>query len=447
MSDNYEYKDRSPEELKEMEQVIRRSPVRNYVAPPADGWDVHGLWNCFGTQHRTGYATHAMALHWMLSKGLGIKTQLTPHRAMDIDIERFPKDRETQLFEWTKEAVGYPHALFVSFPLEVAAEMEDATGVIVPYCAFEGDKVSKYARDLATGPIFKKIWVVSDFVKSAFLAADVPADRVTVVRPMLTSGFWQMGDLSVLREARNRPATDTDRFTLGTLGTWQKRKGIFDLIRAYFSEFKREEPVRLVIKTSALNANTTIRRFKEQINEEVTAIAREFGDDNFPVSPKTPKLAFDLGTDMSDQQVVDWLGTLDGYVNPSYGEGLGIPHIWAKAQGVPMVTSDYGAVGQMITEITKATGVSSDHVFPSTLSPVDPVMMKLGLMFERNTKWGTYDVADLAAAMRRCVERGRRVEEQHAQYVRAAFGASTLDPLRAALREIIEPALASEWLP
>lgn len=446
MSDTEEYQDRSEEELKAMQESFRRSPVRNYVAPPADGWDVHGIWSCFGTQHRTGYATHAMAMHWMLSKSLGIKTQLTPHRSMDIDIERFPKDRDAQLFEWTKEAVGYPHALIVSFPLEVAAEMEEATGTVVPYCAFEGDRVSKYARDLATGPIFRKVWVVSEFVKSAFVAAGVPEDRVAVVRPMLTSGFWKMGEIEALKSARLRPVTEVDPFILGTLGTWQKRKGIFDLIRAYFSEFRRDEPVKLVIRTSPLNANQTISKFKDQIREEVAAIAREFGDDDFPASQKMPKLGFELGTDLTDQQVIDWLGTLDGYVNPSYGEGLGIPHVWAKAQGVPMVTSDYGAVGQMMTEIDRAVGGSMDTVFPATLAPVDPVMMKLGLMFERATRWGIYNVRDLALEMRFCVRHGRRFDEPAALYMREAFGPETLSPLRSALREILPTDKAAEWL-
>jgi len=448
MSDINEYQERSSEELMALEQSFRRSPVRNYVAPPADGWDVHGCWSCFGTQHRTGYATHAMALHWMLSKGLGIKTQLTPHRSMAIDIERFPKDREAQLFEWTKEAVGHPHALFVSFPLEVAAEMEEATGTVISYCAFEGDRISKYAADLANGPIFRKVWVVSEFVKSAFLAAGVPGDRVTVVRPMLTDGFWKMTPIEQLVAAKNRPVTHDDPFVLGTLGTWQKRKGMFDLVRAYFGNFRREEPVTLVIRTSPLNSNLTIKKFKEQLTAELAEIAREFGDDSFPMSRKMPKLTLELGTDLSDQEVIEWLGTLDCYVNPSYGEGLGIPHVWAKAQGVPMVTSDYGAVGQMMYEIADAIGHENrrDRVFSATLTPVDPQMLKLGLMFERSTNWGMYSVDALAREMRNTVERGRTVDAKSAEYIRHAFGAATLEPLREALREILPSDKAAEWL-
>jgi glycosyltransferase involved in cell wall biosynthesis len=366
---------------------------------------------------------------------------------MDIDIERFPADRDAQLFEWTKEAVGWPHTLFVSFPLEVAAEMEGAAGGIVPYCAFEGDRVSRYAKDLATGPIFERVWVVSDFVKSAFVAGGVPEDRVDVVRPMLTDGFWKMTPIEQLMAQKNRPVTHDDPFVFGTLGTWQKRKGMFDLVRAYFGNFKREEPVTLVIRTSPLGVNQTIKKFKSQLTTEIAEIAREFGDDNFPVSRKMPKLSLELGTDLSDQQVIEWLGTLDCYVNPSYGEGLGIPHIWAKAQGVPLVSSGYGAVGDMAVETQRAVGATLDHLFGFQATPVDPEILKFGLMFDRKTNWGSYSVEALAREMRNAMSHnGRTVDVKSAEYIREAFGAETLSPLRAALRKTLPAEYSEKWL-
>lgn len=449
MSDNPEanaYTPHSDVTIKEMGEDFKRSPIRNYVAPPAPGYDVHGLWSCFGSQHRSGYATHAMALHWMLSKELGIPTQLTPHRTMDVDIERFPADREQVLFEWHKEAVGIPHALFVSFPLEVAAEMEEAAGAVVPYCAFEGDRVSKYARDLAEGPIFKKVWVVSDFVKRALLAAGVQPERVDVVRPMLTDGFWSMTDIDKLRTSRDRPVTAQDPFVFGTVGTWQKRKGMLDLVRAYFASFRREEHVELVIRTSSIASNVTIRRLKEQITEDLTAVAAEFGDHDFPHGQRQPRIRLELGTDLTDQQVIEWLGTLDCYVTPSYGEGLGIPQVWAKAQGVPMVASSFGAVGDMLEEIARANGGAVDEMFPHQLVPVDPEILRLGLMFERSTQWGGYKVADLGYCMRSAMETGRITDVAGAMYVREAFGKSALGSLRTALQKVIPGKMTEEWL-
>jgi glycosyltransferase involved in cell wall biosynthesis len=221
---------------------------------------------------------------------------------------------------------------------------------------------------------------------------------------------------------------------------------MFDLVRAYFSNFKREEPVTLVIRTSPLNSNLTIKKFKEQLTAEIAEIAREFGDENFPVSRRMPKLTLELGTDLTDQGVIEWLGSLDAYVNPSYGEGLGIPHIWSKAQGVPLVSSGYGAVGEMVVEIQKAIGATRDHLFPFQSTPVDPEMLKLGLMFERSTRWGTYRREDLAREMRNAVECGRGLDVRAAEYVREAFGADTLGPLRSTLRKIMSVEHSEKWL-
>lgn len=444
MSDNnlkvaeHIYQDRTEDDVKALADTFQRSPIRNYVAPPAPGFDQHGFWHIFGTGHRSGYATHAMSLQWMLSKGLQIKTQIAPHRSMSIDIERFPPDRYDFLFEGVKEGVGHPHAVFCSFPIEVAAEMENTGPSLVPYCAFEGDRVSKYARDLAEGPIFSKVWVVSQFVKDAFIAGGVSEDRVDVVRPMLTDGPWQMTPIDKLMAAKARPITMEDPYLFGTLGTWQERKGIFNLLRAYFREFKRDEPVALVIRTSPLNERMTIQSFKEQVTKEIAEIAKEFGDDDFPRSRKMPRLILELGTDLSDQEVVDWLGTLDCYANPSYGEGLGIPHMWAKAQGVPMVSSTYGAVGQYLTEMTDAGVETKDRMFEHRLLPVDPTMLRLNLAFERGTCWGHYNDQRLADCMRHVLVRaGRSVDVSAAEYTRAAFGLATVDSLREKLRAVV----------
>lgn len=449
MSDNFpEYEGRTKEELSLLESQMRPEgqKVRNYVAPPAPGYDVHGLWHTFGSHHRTGYATHAMSLHWMLSKILGIPTALVPHRNTDIDIERFPKDRYDVLFEWMKEGVGHPHALFCSWPPEVAAEMEGVTANIVSYCAFEGDRVSDYCRDLATGPIFSGTWVVSDFVKDAFVQGKVPAGNIHVVRPMLTEGPWSMTPLDQLAERKDRPVTHEDPFVFGVLGTWQKRKGMHDLVRAYFSAFKREQPVKLVIKTSAFGENLTIKKFKEKLTAEVAEIAKEFGDAGFPTSAKMPRLAFELGTDMTDQEVIAWIGDLDCYVNPSYGEGLGIPHVWAKAQGATLVTSGYGAVGQMVQEIYRESGSTHDTLFPYQLTEVGPEVARIALMFDKRTRWGGYKVEDLAGAMTAQFAFGRYFDRPAAAATRAMFGADAcLHAVRAGLLRLVPQKWASEW--
>lgn len=413
--------------------VSRSNP---YVAPPAPGHDVHGFWHTFGAAHRSGYATHAISLHWILDKIFGVPTQLIPHRNMDIDIDQFPKDRYEMLFDWHKQAVGYPHVAFSSFPPEVSWELAKLGPPIIPYIAFEGTTVSPVARDMMNAPDFRATWVVHEFVKQALVDSGVAEDRVHVAPPMLFGGPWE--GMHSLGARPLSPITPDDPFVFGVLGTWHERKGFHDLLRAYFHTFRREDPVQLVIRTSAFGKQATIREFKEQLTEEISAIAQEFGDDGFPESRKQPKLKLLLGTDATDEEVIRWLGRdIDCYVSPSYGEGLGIPHIWAKGQGVPMINTGFGAVGQLLNDIQDAGGCE-DSILPFSFVPVHHEMFKLALMFDRKTLWGSYDYRDLGDAMRLQYERGRRVDAVGADFVRQRHGednasAAVLEGLRKAL--------------
>jgi glycosyltransferase involved in cell wall biosynthesis len=442
-----EYQSRAPGDVAALEKQFKdsmanRSGPKNYVADPAPGYDVQGLWQCFGTSHRSGYATHAMSLHWMLSKAIGIPTQLVPHRHVDIDIDKFPSDRYDLLFEWTKEAVGHPHVLFSSYPPEVSLHLENVGPPLVPYIAFEGTKVSTFCRDLCNGPVFREVWVVSDFVKRALVAGGVSPERVRVVYPMLTDGPWTMtaGD-----ERAERPVTPDDPFTFGCVGTWHDRKGMHDLVRAYWGAFRRADPVKLVIRTSPLDSRLTIRKFKDQVSRELAEIAREFGDDAFPESRRQPKVELLLGTDATDQELIDWLGTLDCYANATYGEGLGIPQIWAKAQGVPMVSTAFGAVGALLMAIADRGG-ADDTFVEHWLEPVSQEMCKIALMFDRDTKWARYEPEAFGAAMMMNYECGRRIDYVARDYIRDQFSADVrVPPVREALRALVGSQQAGEW--
>lgn len=432
----------------EFKQAMRdgRGRTHPYVAKPAPGYDVHGLWHSFGAAHRSGYATHAVALHWILDRRLGIPTQLIPHRNMDIDIDEFPVDRYDLLFDWNRKAVGHGHVVFSSFPPEVSCELDGIGPPLVPYIAFEGTHVSAFARDLCNGEAFRSVWVVHPFVKQALIAGGVNESKVHVAPPMLFGGPWEGMHLSeTMLAARAHPPLG-EPFRFGAMGTWHERKGFHDLLRAYFTAFKRDEPVELIIRTSTFGKKRTIREFKEFLTTEIAQIATEFGDADFPASQQQPRLKLLLGTDATDEEVIRWLGSLDCFVSPSYGEGLGIPHIWAKGQGVPLVSTGFGAVGELLTSISEAGGVD-DEIVPHREVPVDPEMLKLALMFDRETRWGGYDPNDLAEAMRIQFERGTRVDLLGAALVRERHGADhAAIHVEKGLRDLIsDKQLLQDW--
>lgn len=434
------YEQQVPADTEALAKVwLSRPFVQPYVAPPAPGFDREGVWHCFNTSSRSGYSTHAVSLQWMLEH-IGAAVMLAPHRNLDIDIEKFPKDRYDLLFRWNKDVVGRPRLLFVSFPPDVAAGLGEMGPPLVPYCAFEGTRVSTFSRDLCNGEAFRAIWVVSPFVRDALVAGGVNSEKVFVVPPVLYGGPWSTDWFVDLDAAAVRDDVSEEQpFTFGAIGTWHSRKGFPDLIRAYWSAFERTDPVQLVLRTSQFgeDANLTIRKFGEKLTADVAKIAREFGDDRFPTSMALPRIRVITGTDAPDREIVEWLGTLDAYANSTYGEGLGIPHVWAKAQGVPMVSTLFGAVGDMLADIA-AHGGDADVVVPHRLERIEADMIKFSLMFDRDCEWGRYDIAELAKGLRTQFERGRRLDGLGARRVRFLYDIEeTARATRAALEQTL----------
>lgn len=408
-----EYSDRTQPELDALRDAVQRTPVRGpgYVAPPAPGHDTKGLWHTFEPHGRTGYMAHALSLHATL-EALGYRTQLIPHRFGEVDIDRFPKDRSELFLKWTQGAVGKAQLCFASHPPHFAEAMRHAVNVLVPYCAFEGDVVSKStARMCKDKEVFREVWVVSDFVRSAFVAAGVPEDRVVTVPPVLFGGPWP--------DARMRTLRTGGPFVFGTVGTWQKRKGLLDLARAYFGNFRRDQNVVLRIHTSSMKAADTIRTFQAGVIADLRKVAAEFGDVDYPASKKMPRIELELGTDKTDEGLIKWIGDLDCYVAPSYGEGLGIPAIWAKGMGVPLIATGYGALGDMIRAGSDTDG---ETIVPYRMEDVDPEMFSSNAMFGVETKWGVYDADDFGKAMVRAFNRGRVEDKSGAAQVVAKYG-------------------------
>ncbi|RLB68621.1 MAG: hypothetical protein DRH08_00175, partial [Deltaproteobacteria bacterium] len=294
------------------------------------------------------------------------------------------------------------------------------------------------------GPAFREVWVVSGFVKRAFVGGGVKPERVRVVRPPVCDGPWEMGSMPKLIADKSRPVTPDDPYVFGAMGTWHSRKGFPDLIRAFFGAFKREDPVQLVIRTSAFGENLTIREMKKKLTDEIALIAEEFGDDDFPNSKAQPHLKLIIGTDATDQEVIEWLSSIDCYANATYGEGLGIPHVWAKANGVPMVTSSFGAVGEMIEGLCDMG--ADDEIYESHVEPVDPEMCRIALMFDPDTKWAKYDPKDLGTAMTMQYEKGRRFDEVSAEITRDLFSVEKCAAeVRKGVREIVGEERSVKW--
>lgn len=426
-----EYEERPEEELNELRKAAQQGVFQGYqyVAEPAPGYDVHGIWVCFSTKHRSGYATHGYGLAWILSNILKWPIQLIPHRTLDITYDFFPSDRKIDYEKFTKGPVGIGDLTISSFaPLE-SSFMYGLSDKLVTYSAHEGSSISPGMAELCNNPDrFTQVWVVSDFVRRSFVTGGVRDERIRVLPPLLCGGPWPIPDIP---DVNSRPVTHDDPFTFGFCGTWHERKGFHDLIRAYFHTFTRNEPVRLSIRTSHINEHSTIALAESSIKEEIVKIAQtEFGQDNYPKVTTLPKLTVHIGTDLTDGDLIRWCGSVDGFANCSYGEGLGMPQHWAKAQGVPIVSTGYGAVGDLVQELQQIrSGSRGDALVPHQLEPISLDMLKYNRLYDRTQKWGKYDPKEFGKGMRQLFKQDRWRDDVGAQLVRDRYSVANVTGL------------------
>lgn len=432
---------RSAEEMEKLSSQLMVPPRigHQYVAQAAPGYDVEGLWHTFPCHGRTGYAAHACALHSTLD-GIGVPTQLVPHPMMQIDVEQFPKDREERLLAWHKNVVGVPAAVIGSFPPDLdMLRRADSQGPLAFYVAFEATKVSAYGAQICNHPALTRLWCVSDFTARSYIDAGVDASKVRVVTPAICGATWAQ---ALWRPARiQSEAAKSGTFIFGAQGTWHERKGFHDLIRAYFSAFKRTDDVELHIRTSYFGSQRlTLTEFERLVVSEIATIAREFGDESYPSSKRQPRIRLLTGTALTDAEVVDWLGFVDAYVNPSYGEGLGIPPIWAAAQGVPVISSSFGAVGELFAR------VDASYLFDHKLVPVPSEMFKHSALYAKGAEWGGYEVEDLATQLKSAFQGGRYRSVDTAMLVRHLFGdGAAMESVIAAVSDLVDQKFVQRW--
>lgn len=148
-------------------------------------------------------------------------------------------------------------------------------------------------------------------------------------------------------------------FKFGSCGYLNNRKGVFELIQAFHSEFSKNEEVELHLHSTdpelGFYRNLKDRRIK------ITA-------DVWP---------FD--------KLVSWYHKLDCFVFPSKAEGIGYPPREAMSTGLPVILMDYSGLSE-IADYALA-------IEPDGFENVNP-------MLEQPGRWAKINIQELMGAMR-----------------------------------------------
>lgn len=180
----------------------------------------------------------------------------------------------------------------------------------------------------------------------------------------------------------NRPKRKT--FTFGTCGFLNERKGIFELIRAFISEFD-EKDVRLRLHSTDPNLG-----YYKNFSDKRIEISIEHW--NFPT-------------------LVKFYHDLDCFVFPSRAEGIGYPPREAMATGLPTIVMDYSGLEDI---------AQTDYVYP--ISP-DGFEVK-AIVEQQRGNWAKIDIRELMYWMRYVYEHQKEAKkkgEKAAGFIRTSY--------------------------
>lgn len=339
--------------------------------------------NIFG---HTGYAIHARnfftALNRVTPVCLAPKYQIPPLPAGDPLLEMLGRLPAIDL-----------HGVAIN--LDYPEEMFRFGGrTRIGYTVFETDRLSDAAihqlRQL------DQVWVPSTWGKQVLLANGVPAERVRVVPEGIDPRVFHP-DVPPLPEVTARAG-----FRFLTVGKWEIRKGMIELLQAFDRAFTPTDDVWLIV-----HCPTTVQGL-QHVN-----VAHAI--DTLGLRNRARVML--VTTPLDDATAMAGLYTAcHAFVSATKGEGWGLPLTEAMACGLPVIAPWHSAPTEYLT---------ADNSYPVDVTALEDAWCPV--FFPRrgeHGRWAVVDVHRLAAQLRDVYEHQtearakglRAAEEMHAHW-------------------------------
>ena len=271
--------------------------------------------------------------------------------------------------------------------------MSLSTEYRIIYTMFESDKLPDDWKDYLEAAdliLVPSKWCQSVFKKAGF--------DTTVVPLGYNSRMFQLLD-------RQPKVENRDYFTFLHYNAFNIRKGFPEVLKAFVKEFKRDEPVRLILKT-------TLDRMP------------------IPIYPEQyPNIEVILGK-VSERELSSIMQRSDCFVFPSRGEGFGMTPLEAMATGMPAIVPNAHGITEYF---------NSDYMYEVNVKEKCPALYSkykgqdVGSMV-------VCDVDHLAAQMRYVYEHQKEAREKGvkaAEYVKQWAFTETAKQLNGIFQEFI----------
>ncbi len=158
------------------------------------------------------------------------------------------------------------------------------------------------------------------------------------VVPHMRRHMWHESLPSTLEAVKSSLGIPAGHFVFYTIGTWDPRKNLPLLLRAFLHTFQADEPVSLIVKTNPVGYGPP-RYYLQRPSAELAQVAMDavVAELGRP-PPSVCLLPYELSGNGVDQ--LHALG--DCYVSLSHGEGWGLGAFEAASLGTPVVMTGWG---------------------------------------------------------------------------------------------------------
>ncbi|MCR4402378.1 MAG: glycosyltransferase [Firmicutes bacterium] len=235
--------------------------------------------------------------------------------------------------------------------------------------------------------LMDEVWVPSRFNRDTFVASGVAETKVRVM-PLGVDGSRFHPGIPPL------PIQGRKGFTFLSVFEWIPRKGYDILLRAYFSEFRPDEDVCLVLK---VHDNSSYDPSGLRIRNEIASIREAAG------KPKGPPVII-LPALMSSADMARLYAAADCFVLPTRGEGWNMTAIEAMACGVPAICTGWSSHLEFM---------SHDNSLLIDVEGLEPVPA-FGIPNDRvyaGSRWARPSEAHLRSLMRWVYENRQRAKD------------------------------------
>lgn len=247
----------------------------------------------------------------------------------------------------------------------------------------------RWAKDM------DEVWVPNKWVYDAFTAAGYD-DNVEIVPYGVNFEYKPTAyDCTSCRgkhtgQHRNSDCLNDDTFTFFSVMRWYHIKGVDVLLEAFLREFSGYDDVRLFLKTTS-NNNFEMNDIGRIINK----FADEIGVDNPPEIGVRTEM-------MSEQQLMDLYGLADAFAFPSRAECVGISWVQAMHAGTPVITNNWSAMNEYISDDEAILINDGDVTHPEPR--VNWVPIKTGEWYPKNADWFEPSIPAVQDALRKTYE-------------------------------------------